>query len=356
MMTLARDVRGMTQAELASRLGIGQGTLSKYENGIIEPPEEFVQELSDLLNFSSRLFYERGRPYGFPPFHFRKRKKLSAKALNKIVAEMNLRRMHIATLHKSVNEGKRKTIPEIDIDDYSGYSKESASIEDIASHIREFLDVPPGPVESMVELIERFGAIVIPCDFGTDLIDAMSQRIDGLPILFFINSKSPTDRVRFTLAHELGHMILHTLTLKDDDQMESEADLFASAFLVPRKEFKHQLKKFDLRQLANLKLYWKVSMASLAMRADQLDLITPYQKKMFFMEMGKLGYRKREPHNIEPEEPGALRELVRFHHENLGYSTEELAELLYLSPEEFKQMYGDGIRFGATYGHLRVVN
>jgi Zn-dependent peptidase ImmA (M78 family) len=192
----------------------------------------------------------------------------------------------------------------------------------------------------MMELLENNGGVVIPCDFGTDLLDAMSQRIEGMPVLFFVNINAPSDRVRHTLAHELGHMVLHTMVLKSDEVMEEEADTFAGAFLLPAEEIKPQLRRFDLRQLANLKAYWRVSMASLAVRAERLRLITPYQSKMFWIEMSKLGYRKREPGEPPREYPKLLRQMVSFHMRKLGYSATEMAELLRLSVTEFTEMYG----------------
>ena len=104
--------------------------------------------------------------------------------------------------------------------------------------------LPRGPIANMAGLIEENGGIIIPCDFERDLIDAMSQRIDGMPVLFFVNMNSPADRVRHTLAHELGHMVLHTINLKDDEEMEDEADHFAGAFLLPADEIKVHLETF----------------------------------------------------------------------------------------------------------------
>lgn len=339
MMTLARDSRGMTQTELAAALGVMQGTLSKYETGFQAPPTEFVVDLAKALDYPTSFFFEAGRPYGLPPFHYRKRKKLSAKALAQIVAETNIRRMHLSKLLISFEWKKNSFVPEIDPDEYQGKSKSALSVEDVARTIREMWMLPKGPIDNMVELMEDNGGIVIPCDFGTDLLDAMSQRIDGLPVLFFVNVNAPADRLRHTLAHELGHMVLHTLTVRSDDEMEDEADLFAGAFLLPADEIRPQLRRFDLRQLANLKTYWKVSMQALAVRADRLKLITPYQRKMFWIEMGKLGYRKREPNEPPREHPKLLRQMVSFHMKKLGYTTTEMATLLHLNADEFHEMY-----------------
>jgi Zn-dependent peptidase ImmA (M78 family) len=191
----------------------------------------------------------------------------------------------------------------------------------------------------MTELIERNGGVVIACDFGSGLIDAMSQRIDGLPILFFINAHSPSDRVRHTLAHELGHMVLHTLAFSEDENMEREADAFAGAFLVPAGEYRSQLRSFDLRQLANLKAYWKVSMKALAYRAGQLNLVTPYQQKRVYMELNSLGYARHEPGEPPAEPPKALDDMIAVHKYKLNYSDDELAALLDLEPDEFRRMY-----------------
>jgi Zn-dependent peptidase ImmA (M78 family)/DNA-binding XRE family transcriptional regulator len=358
MLTLARDSRGLTQAALASQLGIMQGTLSKYETGFQEPPTDVVAALSSRLEYPQAFFYEVGRPYGLPPFHYRRRKKLSAKALGRIVAEINIRRIHLTKLLVSFDWKTNAFIPEIDPDEYRGRGKGLLTMEDAARSLREMWMLPAGPIENMVELIENNGGIVIPCDFGSDLIDAMSQRIEGLPVLFFVNVNSPADRLRHTLAHELGHMILHTITVKSDEEMEDEADAFAGAFLLPADEIRPQLRRFDLRQLANLKRYWKVSMAALAVRADRLMLITPYQSKMFWIEMGNLGYRKREPNEPPKEHPKLLRQMIAFHLKKLGYTVSEMAKLLHLRAVEFEEMYrteilGDPHHGGQT--PLRIV-
>jgi len=339
MLTLAREARGLTQAELADGLKAAQGTLSKYETGLNVPPSEFVEHLGAFLGFPADFFYQQDRPYGFPPFHFRKRKKLSAKALGRIVAEMNIRRMHVGKMMLSFGLLGNRFIPEINMDEYRGKSRGRPSIEDVARLVRESWMLPSGPIPNLVEVIEENGGIVIPCDFQSDLLDAMSQRIDGMPVLFFINANSPADRIRYTLAHELGHMVLHTTDLKSDDEMEDEADEFAGAFMLPADEFRPHLRQFDLRHIANMKGYWKVSMAAIAVRAHRLNLITPYQSKTFWMEMSRLGYRRREPNEPSRETPKLLRQMVEFHRKKLGYSGTDMAQFLCANPRDMEAMY-----------------
>lgn len=353
MLTLGRESRGLTQAELSEKIDLRQGTLSKYETGVNIPPDDFVVEAGQALNYPPSFFFQAGHPYGFPPFHYRKRKKLSAKALGQIVAEMNIRRMHVRQLALSYEVKSNRFIPEIDLDEFQGTSRKTPDIEDVARSVREAWMLPRGPVENMIELLEKNGGIVIPCDFGSDLIDAMSQRIDGLPVLFFVNINSPADRLRHTLAHELAHMVLHTVSFKADDQMELEADSFAGSFLLPAEELKSQLRNFSLTHLANMKSYWKVSMAAIAVRANRLNLITPYQYKSFFMEMGRLGYRKREPNEPLREVPSTLRRMIEYHQWSLGYTVTDMANMLCLTPSEFTTMYAPE---PPPQPRLRVVN
>lgn len=362
MMALARDFRGLTQSALAQSMNIAQGTISKFEAGTNEPPRDFVEDLALTLNYRPDFFYETGRPYGMPPFHYRRRKKLGQKPLDRMIAEMNIRRIQLRYLLRSFETRSNSFIPEIDRDEYQGSVSRQFSVEDAARHLREMWLLPEGPIDNVTDLIESKGGIIVPCNFESDLIDAVSQRIDSFPILFFVNMNAPSDRIRHTLCHELAHMVLHTTTLLDDEIMEDEADNFAGAFLLPAKNIRSQLTRFDLRQVANLKRHWKVSMSSIAMRASRLNLITPYQKKAFFIEMSKLGYRKSEPNEPKKEHPRRIAQMIYHHLNVLRYSREELSKMLFVSVQEFDRMYGGEMLGGDPGSHppqrpmLRIVN
>ena len=334
-MEIAREARGLTQADLCDLLKVGQGTVSKYENGLLSPPVEFVEKLADKLRYTTAFFYERIRLLGFPPFHYRRRKALSKRVAARINAEMNIRRLHVEKLCRSFETKTQLRIPQFDPDEFD------RAISDIARLLREAWMLPRGPIADLTAAIEGAGGIVIPCDFGTNQIDAMSQRVDGLPVLFFVNKNSPSDRLRHTLAHELGHMVMHSIVPADDDKMEDEADAFAGCFLLPEDEVRPYLRQISLPRLANMKQYWGVSIAAIAVRADRLKLLTPYQKKTFWIKYNKLGYRAKEPVDLKPERPSLLRAMIEFHLKELGYSVAELATVLRLLPDEFASTYLD---------------
>jgi len=122
--------------------------------------------------------------------------------------------------------------------------------------------------------------------------------------------------------------------------MEDEADAFAGAFLLPEEDIKPQLRRgLDLRHVADMKLFWKVSMTAIAVRADWLGQVTAYQSKSFFVEMGRLGYRKREPNEPPRDERKLLKQMVAFHPTKLRYSSLEMCKLVHLTELGYGEMY-----------------
>ncbi|MHB1787075.1 MAG: ImmA/IrrE family metallo-endopeptidase [Acidimicrobiales bacterium] len=129
------------------------------------------------------------------------------------------------------------------------------------------------------------------------------------------------DRQRFTLAHELGHLVLHTRRRFVPDP-EDEANRFAGAFLIPRDRAEEFVSTdVTLRDLAQLKATWGVSIQALIMRCSQLGLIDPARKASLFKQLSARGWRKTEPVKVHLEAPALLTKLIedRFGEGMLGY-------------------------------------
>jgi Zn-dependent peptidase ImmA (M78 family) len=173
-------------------------------------------------------------------------------------------------------------------------------------------------------------------------VDAISQWTPDMPPVFFINEEIPGDRLRFTLAHELGHVIMHQVLTLDPRDMEREADRFAAEFLMPAKEITNDFSSVTLADLVRMKAYWKVSMAALAKRAHDLGKLTPRQYRALFEQMSKLGYRTKEPEPIPVEEPMLANEILDVYRDEKQYSIPELSRLVVLHPHEFRAVYGVG--------------
>lgn len=334
MLMVARGARGFTQGELANKAGVTQALISKIENGLtVDPTLDTVAALSRALSFPEDFFYSTEKPHGLPPFHFRKRASLGSKALAKIEAEINIRRIHLDRLLKSFELQNTKEFPLIDLE------KNQWSPREAAQHIRGHWMLPRGPIDNLTTVVERAGAIVIQIDFGTPKLDALSFRLPGIPPLIFINSVVPGDRYRFSLAHEVGHLACHNHP-ETDETMEEQADEFAAELLMPSKEVRSYISYPTLSKLGRSKQYWKVSIKALIVQASRLSVITPSQYTGLNVQYSKAGYGKfGEPFPIPVERASTLSQAISHHMRTLGYSPEEMAKLLMLTNEEFLSTY-----------------
>lgn len=330
MVVLGREARGITQKELADMLSVTQGKMSKIENGLIPLLDSELCTLSDVLRYPKHFFMQTDQLYGpgVSEFYHRKRQEVPIKLLKKIHATVNILTIHIDSLLRSADIGNTD-LHRMDIDEYG-------TPEEIARMTRAALQLPDGPIEDVINVIENAGGIVIPCNIETQKVDAISSWLPNLPPLFFININAPTDRLRFSLCHELGHIIMHHFP---HPNMEQQADQFAGEFLVPAKEIKPSLDNLNLEKLAALKQYWKVSMASLVYKAKSLYKITENQARYLYMQLARLGYKTREPFEPPKEQPKLFYDLVQFHIQNLKYSLSQVSEMLALTEEEAKSVY-----------------
>lgn len=334
MLRLARDAREITQAQLADVSGITQAFVSKLEHGLItQPGDEAVSQLASALKMPVEFFYQQDRAIGFPHFHYRKRAKLAAKPLARINAIINMRRQHVVKLLRSYELQVPKPIPQIDLDG-TGLTPEK-----VAERLREYWMLPRGPIASVVDVIESAGGIVIFSKFGTHLLDGLSFRAEGLPPLFFMNKEVSGDRFRFSLAHELGHMIMHALP-DEDAKLEDEANRFAAAFIMPAADIKPYIVSPKIGNLGRVKAFWKVSIKSLIKRSYELKLITPSQYKSLNIQYNR-AFKEGEPIPIELEKPRRLLDIVSYHINNLGYSIQDLAALLVMRTEDVERVYLD---------------
>ena len=334
MLTLARQALALTQGALARQVGVAQGTISKMEAGVTTPSEADIAELSAVLRFTPK-FFEQHRWVegpGLTELYHRKRQKVSANRLNQIYATAEIRRMHMETLLRSWEPDQEDNFAVMPVDQYEG------DVEKIARTVRAMWQLPTGPIFSMTRVIEHAGGIILSCEFGTRHVDGFSRRSAKLPPIFCLNQTLLPDRWRWTLAHELGHLTLHT---EPSDQMELEADRFAGEFLAPASEIKSQLWDLSFQKLAGLKRYWKISMQALITRAFHLSVITERRRRHMYMQISRAGYRMREPDVLDPpkEPPELLSRIIAFHQERLGYTRAELEKMLMLRDQDFADWY-----------------
>lgn len=332
MVIVAREARGLGQKALADTLGVSQSTISKIETGLLLLSDDMINMLSETLDYPPHFFRQDGSitGVGIAEIFHRKRQSVSQHLLSKIHAQIEIRIKTVAAL--LVSTEVISAIPKMDIDEYHG------NVEDIARTVRSLWHIPRGPIHNITSIIEDAGGIIFSFDFETPLVDAISRWIPGLPPLFFTNDQFPKDRYRLSLAHELGHMVMHTYPTPD---IEDQAFRFAAEFLLPERDVLIDLQDITLPKLANLKRYWKVSMAALLRRAESLNTIKPNQARYLWSQISKAGYKTREPAELDitGEQPSLLHEIVKTHREELGYTMDDLRMLIPLNDRELWKFY-----------------
>lgn len=341
ILAVARGSRGFSQTAFAEKLGWSQGKASKVEHGLLEVSKEEGQQIADALAYPVELFYQAGSAVGFGSccLYQRKRLTMPVRTLNKLHDEINIRRIQIGRLLQGVTLPHPPNFPRMDVDEYE-------SPEEIARLVRASWQMPRGPVRNLIDAVEHAGGIVILCEVDSPKIDAVSQTIEGTPPLFFLDRNKPTDRRRFTLAHEIGHIVMHSLPTPNAEQ---EADRFASEFLMPEREIKGELKGLTIPKAAALKLKWRTAMQALIRRAKDVGAITDAKYKSLSVRISQLGYRKNEPNPLEPETPKMLRWLIDLYLQERGYSVKELSAAMLCQEQEFRRLFleeenGQGLR------------
>lgn len=335
MIVLAREYRNLTQEELARQVMVTQGSISKIEGNIApELSVQLIPRIAAVLRFPVEFFHQPGERLGFgsSSFYYRKKAVMTAADRKRISGVVNVLRLAIKKLLNSVELEPARKLPFFRLDDFG------CSPEHVARAIRSAWNLPEGPVKNVTSLVESAGVVVVPCDFGTRAMDATSLRLTDTPPLIFISKTIPGDRWRFTLAHELGHLVMHDLPR---ETMEEEADQFAAEFLMPESEMKAQFSRYPkirIQDLANLKPYWKVSMAALLVRASTMGDLSPAQNKALWMQMSKAGYRIKEPLPLEIEKTSNFEGLFQYYLKELDYTPQEIARSIFMFPEEFSKL------------------
>lgn len=337
MVVLARESRGMSQKELAEKLNTSPAFICMVETENKTLPSSTIEKLSKLLNYPVDFFYQEGEAFLPMSLNFRKRDHVSAKMLMPFEAHCNLYRLNIEMLAQKL-KFPSLNVPDLDV-------KKHGSEELVAKQLRKEWKLPKGPVVNLTEILESNGIIIISFDFGTERIDSRTILTKDMQPIIAVNKNHLADRQRFSLAHELGHLVMHSHTLPSHERdITHEANMFAAGFLLPENEVRKDLEKgVTIPLLAELKRKWKVSMIALLYRAVDLGFLTENQKKYMLAQFNQMNIRRREPIELDfpKEKPHLLRDLITKYRNAHKFSTKELATSFHLEMEEFMSKYSE---------------
>jgi Zn-dependent peptidase ImmA (M78 family) len=334
---LGRHLRGLSQKEAAEKLGLSQAILSRLENDLIECDDVTLQKASVGYSLPKEFFDFEYTVYG-PPVSvhamLRGKADVSAREVDMITAELNIRLFHLSRFLENVDYRPTADLPCLDIEQFD-------SPERVAALLRAHWKVPSGIVKNLTRLMERAGIIIGLSDFNGSSVSGVTFKAPGHPPIILLNKMHPADRLRFTLAHELGHLVMHRFPTAN---MEDEANKFASAFLLPPDELRQMLRgrKITLELLAALKKECLMSMQAILMAAQAIGCILPNQARYLWQQMSSRGWRLREPAELDFEfdQPAVLPAILRSHVQDLGYSVADLVRFSRLHDADFSNFYG----------------
>lgn len=333
-LAFAREYRGLTQTELTSKVdGLSQSNLSKYEKGLSTLSDDLLRRIMDYLGF----------PMGFLDVSIRNE-----------AEDRHYRKK------ASVGKSDRGTIDRFvslvaycydwmcDMMDFPSFGftyfdiENGFTPEEVARNVRRKLRLGNDPVRNIINLIEANGIVVYMWDCRFDDFDGVSLISDKGNHIILVNRNMSNDRQRFTLAHELGHILMHQnvdFVVSESRDREKEANAFASEFLMPSQALRTQLVGMRFSDLPTLKRYWHTSMAAIVRRSYDLGCIDRTKYTTFMTELSRNGWRKNEPYPVSIDSAVLFNSAYSLLSSELGYSNNTIAELTSLPLDVVNRVY-----------------
>jgi Zn-dependent peptidase ImmA (M78 family)/transcriptional regulator with XRE-family HTH domain len=337
MVTLAREYRGITQSGLAEACGVSQQAIARLESGVTNAiGRDKLEKMARVLSFPTEFFSLNEVRLGFGSSSYFYRKKITtASERNKISGIVNLVRIHLAIMLKSVEISASLPLPRL-------LASHNYSPEQAANNLRAAWNVADGPIINLTNLIEKSGIVIIECPFGTNSIDGTSLWLNDLPPMILVNNSLPPDRYRFTIAHELGHLIMHDIP---DEHMEDQADAFASELLMQEHPFRANVAQLcsgrpTMGRLLQMKPYWKVAVSAMVMRLHQIGYITDKDKRSLFIMLANSKMNQNEPQPFDKERPKLLKAIMDSTFDGYTSKLETASQLLLAYENDLKNLYG----------------
>jgi Zn-dependent peptidase ImmA (M78 family)/DNA-binding XRE family transcriptional regulator len=327
-LTLARRRRGLTKTKLAALVGLELRSITAYENDEWKPEPDSLQRLAAVLRFPERFFCGDDLEEIAPDI-------VSFRSMSKMTSgqrDSALGAGAIALLLSDWIEA-RFDLPRAALPDLS----QEPSPEAAADTLRRLWGLGEMPIKNMIHLLEARGVRVFSLSIDTSQLDAFSMWHADTPFVF-LNTKKSCEHSRFDAGHELGHLVLHRHAGARGQEVEREANAFASALLMPRASVLANAPHMaTVDQLIRHKTYWTTSVAALCYRLHDVGLVTDWHYRMLCIEIAKRGYRKKEPNEAPREISQVMAKIFAALRED-GVSRADIAAALAVHVEEIDQL------------------
>lgn len=332
----ARKAQGVSLRALGEALGLSHAAIKKYEDNEVVPSSDILLKLAQALHVKTEYFF---RPEHFtlnniqyrahanmPKQH---REEITARILNQIERRVELENLFPSSPIQSLilNLKKINTYDEIEL---------------AANQIRKQWNLGLEPLANLIDIFEEHGIKIFEIDnCQYPKFEGLSAYINDMPVIVIGNGWSG-EHQRFTLAHELGHLVFNGL-LNSVLEEEKVCDHFAGAFLLPKEALITALgehrNSIEPRELNILKETFGISMANILNRIENVGIISKNLFLQLRSDFNSKGWLKKEPGIEYPREKTHIFEQMIFHalaEEYIGES--KAAELMNISIESLRSL------------------
>lgn len=326
-LTLARRRRGWNKGRVASAIGVDLRSVSAYESEEYPPSPETLERLAGVLKFPTEFFFG-------PTMEDIISDAASFRSLSKMKAyqrDMALSQGAIA-LHFNKWIEARFELPAPDVPDLSSERSPQAAAESL----RQYWGLGQMAIRNMLHLLEAKGIRVFSLSVDSREVDAFSLWKDTTPLIF-LNCIKSSEHSRYDAAHELGHLVLHRHATPHGREAEREADIFASAFLMPRGSVLAKAYRYpSFSDLVKLKKSWMVSVAALNRRLHELEMLSDWEYRKLCIQIAKHD-RNREPESGPRETSQVFVKIFEALH-RMGISRWQVAKELFVYQSELEEL------------------
>lgn len=335
---LVRASQRLSLDDLASVFDVSRQYIHQIETGERPASLELAEKACGFFQVKKSFFEQPIERYiNSESVNFRHRATTPDYAKRSIVSKSIL----LAELLEQVEMYVK--LPKVDFPKFEALSADE--IEIVANKVRSYYQIPlDSPISNLFRVVENAGAVACTFSGHDEKIDAFSVLFKRpLVVVVGESAKSPV-RIRFDVAHELGHLILHQGIETGSTKTEREADRFASAFIFPREQFLREMprtKRINWQNLKALKRRWKMSLAALIRRSFDLGVFDEYQYRSAMIHLSKTGQRKIEHDDIKftRERPEVLNKAFSYLQSSPN-SLQSLLNDLDLEPEAVGKLFG----------------
>lgn len=360
---MARAIRQMTATDLAASAGTTAPWVSQAENTKKTPSPELIREFARVLNLPVEFFYRpvKNQP-PYDAFHFRATSRL-AKKDEATARSLSTLAIELSDWIEAIYRSPEPAIPELqDLID----SDDELAPEQAAEALRGTWGLGVAPIKNLLQLLESKGAKIYSAGGPLQAIDAFSFRHGAMPVIF-LNVHKSAERLRFDLAHELGHLVMHggSLHVEPGKEKEQAANDFASSFLMPRSDVLGSIRgNLMLEDLLVLKRRWRVSAMALNLRAHRLGVISEWTYSTLAKQLSMAGFRRGEPGSDLRVESSSLLTQVMSDMRSRDEGFSEIARVLNVRAQDVQDLMlgivtfaiqGEGVSRSRSQATLREV-